>query len=73
MNSHGNDQQWEQSPKIDAPRSRNWFQWLRIGQASLANTLVRELSSSRQIEHLERCTKLDGTQPLPRTKINEFT
>jgi hypothetical protein len=70
-----NYQKLEQLPKnIVAPRSPNWLsQFFRLGKSSLANTLVRELSLFRQVEHLERCTKLDFTQASKRTQINEFT
>ncbi|MGL5795943.1 MAG: hypothetical protein ACRC06_16385 [Waterburya sp.] len=48
-------------------------QFFRPGKSSLANTLVQEISLLRQVEHLERCTKLEFTQPSKRTQINQFT
>ena len=75
FNNWGNYWQPKQSPKdIAVSQSSKWLSRLFAkGQSSLANTSVRELSLSRQVEHLERCCNLDSTQPAKRTKISEFT
>ncbi|WP_319421120.1 hypothetical protein [Pleurocapsa sp. FMAR1] len=74
-NYWGNYWQPEQSPKnIAVSQPSKWLSKLFVkGQSSLANTSVRELSLSRQVEHLERCSNLDSTQPAKRTRISEFT
>ncbi len=74
-NYWGNYWQPKQSPKdLAVSQPDKWLSRLFAkGQSSLANTLVRELSLSRQVEHLQRCNNLDSTQPAKRTQISEFT
>ena len=75
FNSWGNYWQPKQSSKdIAVPQAFKWLSRLFAkGQSSLANTSVRELSLSRQVEHLEKCSNLDSAQPAKRTQISEFT
>ena len=72
FNNWGNYWQPKQSSKETQPSK--WLSKLFTkGQSSLTNTSVRELSLSKRIEHLEKCSDLDPAQPAKRTQISEFT
>lgn len=65
---------WQPKQSSQETQSSKWLSKLfdKV-ESSLTNTSVRELSRSRQIEHLEKCSDLDPAQPAKRTKISEFT
>ncbi|WP_036480145.1 hypothetical protein [Myxosarcina sp. GI1] len=70
-----NYRRWEQLPEyITAPQPPNWLTRLLVrGQCSLANSLVREISVSRKVEHLQRCINLELTSVSKDTQISDFT
>ena len=71
FNNWGNYWQPKQSSK--ETQSSKWLSRLFAkGQSSLTNTSVRELSLSKRVEHLEKCSDLDPAEPAKRTKISEF-
>jgi hypothetical protein len=72
---------WENYKKLEAlseniPEPNNcdrlFVRCLRGLRQSLANTLVKSLSCEQQIEHAERCLKLDGFNSPQKTRIGDF-